>query len=163
MIVYLESNFILELAYLQEEHSNCEQILELSRADDAQLVLPAFAIAEPYSAWVGRKKRRGALHNELTRELRELGRSAPYAGSREEFQEITKALLVSGEDEKRRLDEAIEKVLQASILIPIEADTIRTDRHPINQPTGSARLNRVCVGAFPLDDCEQRYAKMLRH
>lgn len=125
MIVYLESNFILELAYLQEEYSNCERILELSRAREAQLVLPAFAIAEPYSAWVGRKKRRGILHNELTRELRELGRSEPYAGSQEEFQEITRALLVSGEDEKRRLDEAIEKVLQASTLIPIEADTIR--------------------------------------
>ena len=126
MIVYLESNFILELAYLQEEYSNCERILELARSGKAQLVLPAFAVAEPYSAWVGRKRRRGILHGELTRELRELGRSEPYAHSREEFQELTKALLVSGEDEKRRLDQTIENVLQAAILIPIEADTIRT-------------------------------------
>src|SRR2546428_287239 len=124
MIVYVESNFILELAYLQEEHENCERILDLATRETVQLILPAFAIAEPYSAWVGRKKRRETVHNELTRELRELARSEPYAGAREQFQEITKALLVSGEDEKMRLDEAIKTVLQASSLIPLEADTI---------------------------------------
>ena len=126
MILYVESNFILELAYLQEEHANCERILKLAREGVVQLILPAFAIAEPYSAWVGRKKRRQAVHTELTRELRELGRSEPYAGAPEQFQDVTKALLVSGEEEKNRLDESIESVLQACSLIPLEADTIRT-------------------------------------
>src|SRR6266404_4769631 len=126
MIVYFESNFILELAFLQEEHSNCERILELCRVGKVQLTLPAFSVAEPYWAWVGRTRRRGILHNDLTKELRELGRSEPYAQSREEFQDLTKALLVSGEHEKRRLDTTIENVLQAAVLIPIEADTIRS-------------------------------------
>ena len=126
MNFYLESNFILELAYLQEEHASCENILEIAGNGGVRLILPAFAIAEPYSAWVGRKKRREAVHADLTRELRELARSEPYAATRDQFQDVTRALLVSGEDEKSRLDQTIEAVLQSCSLIPIEADTIRT-------------------------------------
>ena len=55
-----------------------------------------------------------------------MGRSEPYADTTEQFQDITKALLVSGEEEKSRLDETLETVLQACSLIPIEANTIRT-------------------------------------
>lgn len=126
MIVYVESNFILELAYLQEEHENCERILKLAESEKIRLVVPAFAIAEPFSAWVGRKRRRAELHEKLTTELRELGRSEPYADSHEEFREITKALLVSGEDEKLRLDATTERVLGVATLIPIEGNTIRS-------------------------------------
>lgn len=126
MIVYVESNFILELAYLQEDHENCGRILKLAEAGKIQLILPAFAIAEPFSAWVGRKKRRNEVNEKLTSELRELGRSEPYSGSRDEFQEITKALLVSSEDEKLRLDAAIERVLAGAVLIPIEGNTVRS-------------------------------------
>jgi predicted nucleic acid-binding protein len=85
MIVYVESNFILELAYLQEEHENCERILKLAEAEKIRLIVPAFAIAEPFSAWVGQERRRVDLHKSLTDELRELGRSEPYADSHEEF------------------------------------------------------------------------------
>ena len=126
MIVYVESNFILELAYLQEDHENCGRILKLAEAGKIQLIVPVFAIAEPFSAWVGRKRRRKEVHENLTKELRELGRSKPYADSQEEFLEITTVLLVSGEDEKLRLDAAIERVLAAAALIPIEANTVRS-------------------------------------
>jgi predicted nucleic acid-binding protein len=125
MIVYVESNFILELAYLQEEHENCERILKVAEAGKVRLMVPAFAIAEPFSAWVGRKRRRVDLHKKLTDELKELGRSKPYAEAHEEFQEVTKALLISGEDEKQRLDAVIERVLAVAGLIPIEANTVR--------------------------------------
>lgn len=126
MILYAESNFILELAYLQEEHSQCERILELADAGTVHLIFPAFAVAEPYWAWVGRKKRRQSVHTALAQELRELGRSAPYAESIEQFTDITKALLVSGEDEKLRLDQTIDRVLQVSELIPLEREALRT-------------------------------------
>jgi hypothetical protein len=125
MIVYVESNFILELAYLQEGHEACAKILEYANGNSVHLILPAYAVAEPYSAWAGRKKRRAQLHSELTKELKELGRSEPYSESREEFQDITRALLASGEEEKRRLDAAIELVLERATLIPLDDATVR--------------------------------------
>lgn len=47
MIVYIESNFVLELAYLQEEHESCTKILNLSEADNIELVIPAYCVGEP--------------------------------------------------------------------------------------------------------------------
>lgn len=56
MIVYVESNFVLELAFLQEEHESCEELLSLSKSGDIHLVLPTFSIGEPYETWVRRSK-----------------------------------------------------------------------------------------------------------
>ena len=58
MIVYLESNFVLELAFLQAEHEHCSALLRLSESGEIRLVLPAFSIGEPYETWVRRSKRR---------------------------------------------------------------------------------------------------------
>ena len=65
MIVYVESNFVLELAFLREEHENCLELLSLSESGDICLMLPAFSIGEPYEAWVRRSKQRLGLHEQL--------------------------------------------------------------------------------------------------
>lgn len=120
MIAYVESNFILELAYLQEEHEVCERILLLAQEQRISLVLPAFCVGEPYGAWVGRNKRRARLHDDLARELKELARSKPYTTSRDDFQNITRALGISGGEEKQRLDSVLLTVLNSSTLIPLD-------------------------------------------
>jgi len=99
MIVYVESNFIFELAYLREEHENCDKILDLSASGDIRLVLPAFSVGEVYEAQTRRAKRRAELHDKLNKEIGELARSKPYRDSRDQFKEVTKALIVSGEEE----------------------------------------------------------------
>ena len=109
MIVYAESNFVLELAFLQEEHESCLELLSLSESGDICLVLPAFSIGEPYEAWVRRSKQRRGLHEQLITAIHELSRSRPYQGSSDEFQELTNLLLRSGEEEKHRLDETLKK------------------------------------------------------
>lgn len=85
MIVYVESNFILEIAHLREEHENCDRILNLSVTGEIQLVLPAFSVGEVYEAQTRRAKRRAELHGKLNAELGELARSRPYRDSRDEF------------------------------------------------------------------------------
>ena len=120
MIVYVESNFILELAYLQEEHEICERILLLAEQQSVSLFLSGFCIGEPYGAWVGRYRRRARIHDDLTRELKELARSQPYTTSRDQFQEITKVLTISGGEEKQRLDATVLRVLDTSNVIPLD-------------------------------------------
>ena len=41
MIVYVETNFLLELAYLQERCASCDEILRLANTGAINLVLPA--------------------------------------------------------------------------------------------------------------------------
>ena len=126
MIVYIESNFVLELAYLQEEHASCGSILSLAEHSEIQLALPAFSVGEPYESWVRRSKQRTELHDRLSREINELSRSKPYSESSKEFQDITRTLIQSGEEEKRRLDDTISRILQTAIVIPIGRDTVRS-------------------------------------
>lgn len=119
MIVYVESNFVLELAYLQEEHGCCSELLGLAESDAIGLALPAFSIGEPYEAWVRRRKNRNRLQRELDAELRELSRSRPYEESPEEFRELASLLIKSVEEEKSRLDGALERILETVEVLPI--------------------------------------------
>lgn len=125
MIVYVESNFVLELAFLQEEHESCLELLSLSESGDICLVLPAFSIGEPYEAWVRRSKQRRGLHEQLITTIHELSRSRPYQGSSDEFQELTDLLLRSDEEEKHRLDDTLQRILQTVGVIPIDLSIIR--------------------------------------
>jgi predicted nucleic acid-binding protein len=125
MILYIESNFVLELAYLQEEYESCENILTLSEEGKIELAIPAYCIGEPYDSWVRRAKQRTELHDRLSQEIRELSRSKPYIRSPKEFQDVTKTLIKSGEEEKQRLDQAINRILETATVIPIERDTIK--------------------------------------
>ena len=125
MIVYVESNFVLELAFLQEEYENCLELLALAESRDIYLVLPAFSIGEPYEVWVRRSKQRRELRDQLSTAIRELSRSKPYQGFSCEFQELTNLLLRSGEEEKHRLDEVLDRILRTAEVIPISLQTIR--------------------------------------
>jgi len=126
MIVYVESNFVLEMAFLQEEYESCLELLRLAEARDIHLVLPAFSIGEPYETSERRSKQRQALSEQLRTAIGELARSRPYQASSHQFQELTNLLLRSGEEEKRRLDEALDRILRAAEVIPIGLNTIRS-------------------------------------
>jgi hypothetical protein len=54
--VYVESNFVLELALLQEQHASCEDILRLCEAGKAQLIIPAYSLAEPHETLRAHRK-----------------------------------------------------------------------------------------------------------
>lgn len=126
MIFYVESNFVLELAFWREEHADCLELLELAISGKVKLVLPAFSIGEPYEAWVRRAKQRRELHEKLTAEIRELARSKPYQQTSEDFLGITELLTKSGEEEKSSLDQMLDKILNVAEVIPIDLSTIRS-------------------------------------
>lgn len=67
MIVYVETNFVLEIALAQEESFAAENILELAEQKKIDLVFPIFALVEPF--WTVRH--RGQLRRELHGSLRE--------------------------------------------------------------------------------------------
>ena len=54
MKVYIESNFVLELALLQEQNESCENILSLGKSGNIHLIIPAFCVAEPIETLVRR-------------------------------------------------------------------------------------------------------------
>ena len=134
MIVYAETNFILEMAFLQEEYESCEAILSNAREHKIRLVIPTFSVGECYETWVRRRRKRFDLQSQLTREMREITRSASYRGIGSESNEYASLLVRSVDEDKRRLDDTLLAVLEASELIPIDLDTARAAiEYQINQ------------------------------
>jgi predicted nucleic acid-binding protein len=124
MNVYVETNFVLELAFMQEQHSSCEKIVELCHAGSARLVLPAFCIAESYEALIRRAKRRSQIANELVSELQQLSRSEPYKDETETLQRIGGLLARTSQDEDQRLHHTLDRLLQIADVIPLEATIV---------------------------------------
>ncbi len=124
MIVYVESNFVLELAYQQEEHESCSEVLDLASQSRITLAVPAFCMVEPLVAWNQRSARRREIVDRLSGELRELGRSKPYSELVLESSAITSRLVQSTEEEKTQLDNTIENIASIAHVIPMDFNII---------------------------------------
>jgi predicted nucleic acid-binding protein len=121
MDVYVETNFVLELARLQEQQESCQELLELTETGRIKLILPAFSLAEPYETLIRSEKTRRNLSNELSRELSQLKRSLPYQQQVGTFQEITDFLVNSTQEEMTRFQGIVENLLTVSEVIPLTA------------------------------------------
>jgi len=75
MIIYVESNFILELALEQEQCQSCEEILKICESGKGSLVIPAFCISEAYQTLRRRAYDRVKFGKLLGDELTLLGRT----------------------------------------------------------------------------------------
>ncbi|MDM8515013.1 PIN domain-containing protein [Desulfobacterales bacterium HSG16] len=120
MNVYVESNFILELALKQEQCSSCDAIMSLGEKRNIKIILPAFSLSEPYDTVIRRSKGRESLTKKLALEMQQLSRSEPYKNKVEVIQQITSFLVQSIEDEQERLTTTLEKLLQVAETIPLE-------------------------------------------
>ena len=120
MIVYVESNFILELAFTQDDAPSCEDVLDLAEGGAISLVLPAYCIAECYEALLRRSRDRSTLQDQVEREFRHLGRSQPYAQMAGHWRSVVGLLIQSGEEQTRRLEEVVIRTLGVADLVSID-------------------------------------------
>ena len=125
MIVYVESNFVLELALLQEEHRSCDSIVSLAESLTIDLVIPAFSLFEPYEVWRRRTGKRTELYERLTKEMGQLARTEPYAETVEDLGDPASILVRSGDEDKRRLDMTLGRILNCAAVIPLQGETLR--------------------------------------
>lgn len=124
MILCVETNFILELAFARNEHETCEQILSLAEKQTIEVAIPAYSLGEVYEAWTRRARQRRELCEQLDRELRELARSKPYRQSSSEMQLVSQLLARSTDEERQAIDEAANKILRLAVVIPTTRDVL---------------------------------------
>jgi predicted nucleic acid-binding protein len=118
--VYVETNFVLELALEQEQHESCEQLLQLAHAKRIELVIPAYSLVEPHDALRRRHLSREAMKVEIDRELGLLIRSANYQERLEGFRDITDLLIESTKEETRRLERLRLRIVGDSTVLPLD-------------------------------------------
>ena len=121
MNVYVESNFVLELALLQEQFASCEKLLGLCRSGDIALVIAAYSLAEPYETLVRRRKQRQRIKHDLDEELQQIARTATYAEQLRRFKELTALLISSADEDVKRLEDVLAKIVEVGDVIPLEA------------------------------------------
>ncbi|MFL5541976.1 MAG: hypothetical protein ACJ8J0_23515 [Longimicrobiaceae bacterium] len=128
MIVYVESNFVLELVRLQNEAEACAEILGLAKEGRIRLVLPAFSAAEPFDVLRRSSADRQRLQAELDRQLRLLGRTTTFATQLARAAEVTALLTESTRVETERLHDVLAEILGLAEVIPITAATLQGAR-----------------------------------
>lgn len=124
MNIYVESNFLLELVLRQEEWEACEELLLFCERGGANLVIPAFAFAEPVERLIRQEKDRYRLAESVASQLRELGRSHSYQSETEALKGITSLLTRSAAEEKLRFVDVRKRVLQVAEVVPLNIDNL---------------------------------------
>lgn len=126
MNIYVESNFILELALFQEQSGSCGNILKLCETGRAQLVVPAYSLAEPYETLVRRHRQRNRLRAELNAELHQIARSTSYADRLSGFRDLTALLSHVAEEDSRSLEEVRSRLIKIANLIPLDRSVLNS-------------------------------------
>ena len=121
MNVYVETNFVLELTFKQEQCLSCEQILHLCEARKIKLVIPAYSLAEPHEKLSRQARNRRELQQSLNTELRQLLRTTPYANRIKSIQDIASLIIQSNEEERYQFMQYRERLLNVSEVIALNA------------------------------------------
>ena len=124
MNVYVESNFVLELALAQEQSESCGEILSLCEARRIRLVVPAYSLAEPYETLARHQKNRKKLKEEFDFELDQIARSTTFQERLLGFRDLT-ALLINVADESAKQLEAVRsRMISAACVIPLDSSVL---------------------------------------
>mgnify|MGYP002777125130 CR=1 FL=1 len=125
MNIYVETNFVLELTFEQEQWSSCEQILQLCEASQAELIIPAYSLTEPYEKLTRQSRNRKTLQLQLDAELSQLSRTASYTNLVKSIKEDIASLMVqSNEEERLRFDRYRQRILSIGDVIALTADIL---------------------------------------
>jgi predicted nucleic acid-binding protein len=122
--VYVESNFVLELALLQEQQASCEGILRLSEEGGIRLVIPAYSLMEPYDALGRRQAERRDMKSNLDSQFREIARTVIYKDRLHDFQNMTSLLVDSAEEDMVRLESVRSRLIACADLVSLEASVL---------------------------------------
>jgi predicted nucleic acid-binding protein len=122
--VYVESNFVLELALLQEQHASCEKILCLCESADIQLAIPAYSLIEPYETLIRHHHQRKRIKTDLDGEIRQIARTAGYTQRLRGFQDLTALLIDSADEEASALESVRTRLLKSAEIIPLSNEIL---------------------------------------
>jgi hypothetical protein len=125
LIVYVETNFVLELAYLRATSDNCQRLLELARVGTIEIVVSSFALIEARLAWQRNAKRRNRLHSAVRTELGELSRSRPLTDIPLQSQAFVAALIDTAQQDRSRLEAVIETLTTIGVVMATSPATLR--------------------------------------
>lgn len=126
MNVYAETNFVLEMALKQEYYYDCQKIMELCQDGKINLIIPAYSIVEPYETLIRRHRNRKKLKSTLDLELNQLLRTDSYTDKIVEIKSLVNILILSTEDEMKRIEIVRTNLLEIVEIIPLNVNILKS-------------------------------------
>jgi predicted nucleic acid-binding protein len=123
--IYVETNFVLELTFGQEEYKSCEAILQLCEQKRAKLIVPAYSLAEPHEKLGRQAKNRKELQKLLDIELGQLSRTSSYTSRIKSIQDIASLIVQSNEEERNRFIQYRERLLNVAEIVPLNTEILK--------------------------------------
>jgi predicted nucleic acid-binding protein len=124
MNIYVETNFILELVFEQEQCAICEKILGFCEAQKANLIIPTYSLAEPHKKLIRQAKERRKLQQSLDQELRELSRTKSYKNRLYSIENIKSLIVQGSQDASEKFVKYREYILKIAEIIPLNANIL---------------------------------------
>ncbi len=122
MIVYVETNFLLELALQQEQHASCEAFLQLAESRAATLTAPAFSVIEAVTKLRRTYTERRELQQRLNPQRRELKRTQSFTQAEDDaFTKVAEALIRNTQAAEQRFAQIEARLFQAVRFLPLDA------------------------------------------
>ena len=122
--VYIESNFLVELVLMQEEVAACTEILALARSGRCSLVVPLYALIEPWETLRRRQTEMRGFAQDIEKKLRELERmqkvGVPPGTHKTLGQQFRDAL----NDWRPRLEDLRREVTEIARVLPLDVATL---------------------------------------
>ena len=123
MTVYVESNFVLEIALGQGEAEWAESILNFSAEGGVSLAVPSIALFEPLCTLRNQSDRRRGLMNRMGEEIRHLKRSQPHEQDIRQLEPMAGLFTAIEEREKNRLHLTIQRMFEIAAIIQVDGNT----------------------------------------
>lgn len=125
MIVYVETNFILELALEQDQHNAANRILELAEDGKVEISFPGFSISESLTTVTRRRRERKQFSRLLQQTLDQLKLSEPYKQIANDLDPAQALLQNAIETESDRLLSVIERILLVGKILELDTSSFR--------------------------------------
>ena len=119
MTVYVESNFLLELAFEQEQANDCLGLLDLAQSGKVTLLVPAYCVGESLEKIGRRKQQRRSIQEAINSEVKELSRSSSAASVCEQLKRMATALMENTKIDEERFEALLLKLHDCAQFVPM--------------------------------------------
>ena len=156
MIVYVESNFVLELALVQEQAQDAELILKAAERGAIDLAIPDVSLSEPFSTTLLRSRTRERVVTQLNQQIQDLNRSPRTAAQTAALQPIPALLQQLDADEHLAVFTVAERLLRAGRSLRLDTATLAKAR-AFQTQFGLMPIDAIIVSAVLIDLAQQSH------
>ncbi|MFT4040008.1 MAG: hypothetical protein QM692_17650 [Thermomicrobiales bacterium] len=120
MTVYVESNFVLELALQQEQAADAREILDHAARGEISLAIPSVSITEPFSTITQRLRSMDRLEKLIGTQARDFARSSLYVAEAQDLTVAQSHLKRLVQQKHKILEPVIAGILAVARVIPVD-------------------------------------------